>query len=95
MGDILYSTSPPSLMGVSPAYWNYSDHVNLENIKMDSNFMWLLCSLVSAISWLTYITYYNSRVLGYILTKLLNRFVGKYQYIKVGEYLNSTFQGLL
>ena len=83
MGDIMYTISP-SLLEVSPGYWNYSRHVNLENLKMDSNFIWLLCSLVSAISWVIYITYYNSRVIGYILTKLLNRFINKDTYIKVG-----------
>lgn len=84
MGDPMLTTIPPFLMGVSPAYWNYSNHVNLDNIKMDSNFIWLLCSLVSTISWVIYIVYYNSRVIGYILTKLLNRFIGRDSYIKVG-----------
>lgn len=86
MGDLVFTTFPPSLMGISPAYWNYSDHVNLDNLKMDSNFIWLLCSLVSTISWVIYIAYYNSRVMGYILTKLLNRFIGRDSYVQVGRY---------
>jgi len=67
------------------AFWNYSDHVILDDLKMDSNFIWLLCSLVSAISWIVYIAYYNSRVTGYIITKLLNRFVIRDGYVKVGK----------
>lgn len=74
-----------SFFAIEPAFWNYSDHVILDDLKMDSNFMWLLCSLVSAIFWIVYIAYYNSRVAGYILTKLLNRFVIRDGYIKVGK----------
>ena len=68
--------------------WNTSAIENsLSNldIKMDSNFAWLLCSLLSGIIWVTYISYYHSRVLGYILTKILNRhFIDKNGYTKVG-----------
>lgn len=70
--------------------WNTSSIENsLSNldIKMDSNFAWLLCSLLSGIIWVTYITYYHSRVLGYILTRILNRnFFVKNGYMKVGKY---------
>lgn len=86
MADLVFTNFPTSSMGVSPAYWNYSDHVNLDNLKMDSNFIWLLCSLVSTISWVIYVAYYNSRVIGYILTKLLNRFIGRDSYFKIGRY---------
>jgi len=79
----VYNVTVPSFF--EPAFWNYSDHVILDDLKMDSNFIWLLCSLVSAISWIVYIAYYNSRVAGYILTKLLNRFVIRDGYIKVGK----------
>lgn len=68
--------------------WNTSSIENsLSNldIKMDSNFAWLLCSLLSGIIWVTYITYYHSRVLGYILTRILNRHMfAKNGYMKVG-----------
>lgn len=46
---------------------------SLEDFTMDSNFARLLCSLVLVIVWVTYITYYHSRVLGFILTKIINR----------------------
>ncbi|BES96456.1 Fragile site-associated protein C-terminus [Nesidiocoris tenuis] len=52
---------------------------------MDSNFALLLCSLVSAIAWIIYITYYNARVVGYIVTKILNRVYVTDGYLKVGS----------
>ena len=80
----LYNTTAPSFSGIEPASWNYSKPI-LPDLPMDSNFIWLLCSLVSAISWIIYIAYYNSRVIGYIVTRLLNRFVIREGYVKVGE----------
>ncbi|XP_014476117.1 PREDICTED: uncharacterized protein KIAA1109 isoform X1 [Dinoponera quadriceps] len=82
-----------SFLSIEPAFWNYSDHVILDDLKMDSNFVWLLCSLVSAISWIIYIAYYNSRVTGYILTKLLNRFVIRDGYVKVGSFTLNALSG--
>lgn len=81
----MYNVTVSSFLSIEPAFWNYSDHVILDDLKMDSNFIWLLCSLVSATSWIIYIAYYNSRVTGYILTKLLNRFVIRDGYVKVGK----------
>lgn len=82
----IYNVTVPSFFdGFESAFWNYSDHVILDDLKMDSNFIWLLCSLVSAISWIVYIAYYNSRVAGYIITKLLNRFIIRDGYVKVGK----------
>lgn len=57
----------------------------LEDIKMDSNFALLLCSLVSTMAWVIYITYYNSRVAGYFITKLLNRLFVSEGYLRVGK----------
>lgn len=71
--------------------WNISN--NLENLEMDSNFVWLLCSLISAISWVVYITYYNSRLAGYIITKCLNKFVIKNGYMKIGSFTLNALAG--
>lgn len=60
-------------------------NVNVEDITIDSNFAWLLCSLVSTMAWVIYITYYNSRVAGYFMTKLLNRLFVSEGYLRVGE----------
>nr|XP_031841602.1 transmembrane protein KIAA1109 isoform X3 [Nomia melanderi] len=89
----LYNATVPSLSGIEPAFWNYSDHVILDDLKMDSSFIYLLCSLVSATAWIIYIAYYNSRVIGYILTKLLNRFVIRDGYVKVGSFTLSVLSG--
>ncbi|XP_026670200.1 transmembrane protein KIAA1109, partial [Ceratina calcarata] len=89
----LYNVTVPSFSKIEAAFWNYSDHVILDDLKMDSSFIYLLCSLVSAISWIIYIAYYNSRVIGYILTKLLNRFVIRDGYVKVGSFTLSALSG--
>lgn len=58
----------------------------LEDFTMDSNFARLLCSLVLVIVWVTYITYYHSRVLGFILTKIINRNMFlKQGYFRIGK----------
>lgn len=61
-------------------------HINLDDFKMDSNFAWLLCSLVSIMAWVIYITYYNSRVIGYFITRLLNHFFIREGYMHVGKF---------
>jgi hypothetical protein len=66
--------------------WNTTT-LNLEDLKMDSNFAWLLCSLLSTMAWVIYITYYNSRVAGYVITRLINKFYATDGFFKVGEYL--------
>ncbi|CAB0018125.1 unnamed protein product [Nesidiocoris tenuis] len=67
--------------------WNSTLERTLDSldITMDSNFALLLCSLVSAIAWIIYITYYNARVVGYIVTKILNRVYVTDGYLKVGS----------
>jgi hypothetical protein len=64
-------------------------HISLDDFKMDSNFAWLLCSLVSTMAWVIYITYYNSRVIGYIITRLLNRLFVREAYVHVGKFENN------
>lgn len=46
---------------------------SIEDMKLDKNMVWLLLSLISSIVWVVYITFYNSRVFGYFITKLVNR----------------------
>lgn len=59
----------------------------LEDITIDANFAWLLFSLLIALIWFTYITHYSSRVIGQILTRLLNHFAIGSGYIRIGKYL--------
>lgn len=54
------------------------------DIPIDSNFAWLVISLFVAMVWVIYITYYNARVLGQILTRICNRFIGE-GYVNIGN----------
>ncbi|KAH9373925.1 hypothetical protein HPB48_001101 [Haemaphysalis longicornis] len=75
-----------------PAAWNTT--APLEKLPLDSNFAWLLCALLAATVWVIYITYYNARVLGFLLTKILNRFVAT-AYLKIGSVSLSVLSGKL
>ncbi|XP_039764683.1 transmembrane protein KIAA1109 homolog isoform X1 [Pararge aegeria] len=72
--------------------WN-SSAINFTEITMDRNFALLLVSLVSAMLWVVYITYYNSRVLGYILTRLINRFYFQDENFKIGSFTLNALSG--
>ena len=63
------------------------------DIPIDSNFAWLVISLFVAMVWVIYITYYNARVLGQILTRICNRFNGE-GYVNIGN-LNLHFHFFL
>ena len=52
----------------------------------ESTVYWMLIAIVCAHAWTIYLTYYNSRVIGLILTAILNRFI-KYGSIKLGTQL--------
>lgn len=82
----MLNTGPPVVEKTlsEASSWNYTN-INLDDLKMDSNFAWLLCSLVTAIAWLIYISYYNSRVLGYIITRLLNSLYVTDGHLSVGK----------
>ncbi|KAJ0182155.1 hypothetical protein K1T71_002877 [Dendrolimus kikuchii] len=60
---------------------------------MDRSFALLLVSLISAILWVVYITYYNSRVLGYILTRLINKFYFQDENFKIGSFTLNALSG--
>ena len=53
-----------------------------------STLYWLLISICAAIAWVVYITYYNSRVIGIVLTLIVNKFV-KFGHVHVGESKSS------
>ncbi|KAF7987765.1 hypothetical protein HCN44_003628 [Aphidius gifuensis] len=88
---LINSTTSSSLLDLPS--WNYPDL----DLKMDRNFILLMCSLITAISWVTYTAFYSSRVTGYIITKLLNKFIirGYYRngYIKVGSFTLCALSG--
>ena len=49
-----------------------------------STLYWLLISICAAIAWVVYITYYNSRVIGVVLTVIVNKLV-KFGHVHIGE----------
>jgi len=53
-------------------------------LPKQSSLYWLLISIVAAIVWVVYITYYNSRVVGVILTLIVNKLV-KFGHVHIGE----------
>lgn len=61
-----------------------NDISGFENLQVDSNFTILLFSLISAMVWIIYVTYYNSRVVGYIVTRLLSKFFVTRGQLKIG-----------
>lgn len=45
-----------------------------------------LCfALLLTYLWIIYITFYNSRIIGYLVTKLVNRFYFRAAYFKIGN----------
>lgn len=72
---------------------NYTNYTPFQDLPMDSSFLLLLSSLILALVWVIYITYYNSRVAGYIITKLVNRLCIKTGYFKIGMiYINYSIE---
>ena len=52
------------------------------NPENGANFAVFMFSLIFGMFWITYITFFNSRVVGAIVTKIANRFVNE-GYVKV------------
>jgi len=62
----------------------------LENeLPPQSTLYWLLISICAAIAWVVYIMYYNSRVVGIVLTVIVNKLV-KFGHVHIGELNNCT-----
>lgn len=57
----------------------------ITEMKMDIHMFWLMFSLASSILWLLYITFYNSRLIGLVLTKLVNRMYFKGDFFRIGS----------
>ncbi|KAM4709465.1 bridge-like lipid transfer protein family member 1 [Discoglossus pictus] len=58
----------------------------------NSNVVWLLVATILSCGWIIYLTYYNSRNIGLILTLVLNRFY-KHGYIHIGSFSFSVLSG--
>uniref|UniRef100_A0AAQ6IKS7 Bridge-like lipid transfer protein family member 1 C-terminal domain-containing protein n=1 Tax=Anabas testudineus TaxID=64144 RepID=A0AAQ6IKS7_ANATE len=71
-----------------PSYVDLDDFLN----KHDSNFIWLLVATILSCGWIIYLTYYNSRNIGLILTLIINRLY-KDGYIHIGSFSFSVLSG--
>ena len=93
MNDLNYNGSywNESDMGMA-SQWNFTKTIQttLEDITIDADFAWLIFSLLISMIWFTYITHYSSRVIGQILTRLLNRFVIGSGYLRIGKQIERT-----
>ncbi|XP_069098559.1 bridge-like lipid transfer protein family member 1 isoform X3 [Pleurodeles waltl] len=58
----------------------------------NSNVVWLLVATILSCGWIIYLTYYNSRNIGLILTLVLNRWF-KHGYIHIGSFSFSVLSG--
>nr|XP_045737699.1 bridge-like lipid transfer protein family member 1 [Mirounga angustirostris] len=58
----------------------------------NSNVVWLLVATILSCGWIIYLTYYNSRNVGLILTLVLNRLY-KHGYIHIGSFSFSVLSG--
>ncbi|XP_078796524.1 bridge-like lipid transfer protein family member 1 isoform X8 [Oryzias latipes] len=63
-------------------------YLNLHN----SNFIWLIVATILSCGWIIYLTYYNSRNIGLILTLIINRLY-KDGYIHIGSFSFSVLSG--
>ncbi|XP_040563283.1 bridge-like lipid transfer protein family member 1 [Lepeophtheirus salmonis] len=72
------------------------ERINLADIPDGPNFALFMCSLGFGIIWISYITFFNSRVVGSILTRLANKLMGckpEEGYIKIGSLSWSVLSG--
>lgn len=54
--------------------------------KDQGGLVFVVLSCLCATLWVIYITFYHSRVMGYILTRLINfKYINNGQYFKIGE----------
>ncbi|KAJ8336323.1 hypothetical protein SKAU_G00396660 [Synaphobranchus kaupii] len=72
----------------------FPSYIDLDKflVKHDSNFVWLLMATILSCGWIIYLTYYNSRNIGLILTLIINRLY-KNGYIHIGSFSFSVLSG--
>ncbi|XP_051507194.1 transmembrane protein KIAA1109 homolog isoform X2 [Myxocyprinus asiaticus] len=71
-----------------PSFNDLDDYLN----KRNSNFIWLLVATIMSCGWIIYLTYYNSRNIGLVLTLIINRLY-KNGYIHIGSFSFSVLSG--
>lgn len=86
MEEVTTTTELPDLLKFPVAGQNNYTDLSNNVVEMDSNMAWVGLSLLITICWTVYITFYHSRIVGYFLTKLINRLSMKGAYFKIGSY---------
>ncbi|XP_052469364.1 transmembrane protein KIAA1109 homolog isoform X8 [Carassius gibelio] len=71
-----------------PSFNELDDYLTRRN----SNFVWLLVATIMSCGWIIYLTYYNSRNIGLVLTLIINRLY-KNGYIHIGSFSFSVLSG--
>ncbi|XP_067277795.1 bridge-like lipid transfer protein family member 1 isoform X3 [Pseudorasbora parva] len=71
-----------------PTFGDIDEFLNTRN----SNFVWLLVATIMSCGWIIYLTYYNSRNIGLVLTLIINRLY-KNGYIHIGSFSFSVLSG--
>ncbi|XP_077093495.1 bridge-like lipid transfer protein family member 1 isoform X4 [Siphateles boraxobius] len=71
-----------------PSFGELDDYLTRRN----SNFVWLLVATIMSCGWIIYLTYYNSRNIGLVLTLIINRLY-KNGYIHIGSFSFSVLSG--
>ncbi|XP_016095629.1 bridge-like lipid transfer protein family member 1 [Sinocyclocheilus grahami] len=71
-----------------PSYNELDDYLTRRN----STFVWLLVATIMSCGWIIYLTYYNSRNIGLILTLIINRLY-KNGYTHIGSFSFSVLSG--
>jgi hypothetical protein len=74
---------PPELSGSS-----FSDWIAFFWQNLYPFIIWIL-----AMVWVSYITFYNSRVFGFIVSRIVNRFFVKNGYFNIGSFSLATISG--
>ncbi len=70
----------------SKFFWGNDSLIDtLERELPESTLYWLFISIAVAVIWIIYLTLFNARVIGLVLTLIVNKFV-QYGHIKFGEY---------
>ena len=91
--DLFSSDSGPSvidekLRNISDILRDKFPDINIDIPSTGANFLLFMCSLVFGMVWITYITFFNSRIVGNILTRIVNRFVTTGGHVKVLYHLS-------
>ena len=73
-------------MAVQWSKYDNETFIEILEGELPQSIWWLLIAIFAAIAWITYLTYYNSRVIGLILTLVLNKFV-KGAHVKFGKWI--------